>query len=84
MHRHETFKKFVDNRVLDILNDIVEDKQYREKVDALSAIENNFPLKIIGELNNAQGALDNLLHNEIYAKAFKDGYEMKKLMGATI
>jgi len=81
MQRHKVFGKFVDDRVCDILNNLVEDKQYRKKIDALSAIEEKFPLKIIGEMNCAQGAIDNLLHNEIYAKAFRDGYEIKKILG---
>jgi len=81
MQRHKVFGKFVDDRVCDILNNLVEDKQYREKMDALVAIENNFPLKIINALNNAQGALDNILHVEIYAKAFSDGYEIKRILG---
>ena len=81
MQRHKVFGKFVEDRVCDILQSMVEDKQYREKMDALVAIEKIFPLKIIVALNNAQGALDYLLHAEIYTKAFKDGYEIKRVLG---
>ncbi|MEI6287719.1 MAG: hypothetical protein WCP79_14540 [Bacillota bacterium] len=82
MNRHKTFAKFVDDRVIEIINEMSDNPIYRAMSDVIIEIEKTLSLKTLDQLNNANSTIELMLFNEIYAKAFRDGFEMKTLMVA--